>query len=374
MERLIRKILNYDANSATAEDRDEMCVTVAAISMFLLEKSGKYKDVDTMDIVHKPELKIGRGFYGDGKMELTDSIFRYNETILDDIAIIAHESCHKFQGYRIDDKYSLDVSNTLMFYPTSYDELLGALIDCNNLGDFKPNMNQSEIFSQNDDVRDVCLYFKSFYELQSFEMEANDFSVSVFKYIIESAKKMKLSEVEQSNFNRLVENFTKLNNYYNYRDYLIGLRQDKYCVKYIGTLIDNVRKCIFNEFPNLLKKSKNHTSFYLDNKDDFFNLYRLCLSLEVSFDENLARKIFNYLIVVQQNEDRDFLLFSLAFRSKFKISIKDEKLLRQFHANTKSDYKILSFEKLLSEKERIFAEREAIENDEFDKKYSFNFE
>ena len=366
MEKLIRKILNFDANSATAEDRDDMCVTIAAISMFLLDKSGKFQMPNNLAIVHRADIK--HGSYGCGEVNVNNKIFSTPEWFLEDITSVAHETCHRAQDYRVDGKENINSEKSIVYRMNYFNFLLYStiILEEPGLAPYIEMFGFEKTIESSKKLKDLKLFFRSFYDLQSFELEAVDFSISVVEYIIKTAYGMNLSDIEKSNLNIIEQNFETIEDYKQLINHLISLRQDKQYIKNIENIMSKLRLTTFYREPEFFDVffGKPHIEL-LDESKIYKILYLFNLSLDVGYDDKIAHDMFDFLVNVKQNINSEFLLVTLVLRTKIKLSEKEMTTFKEIF--DKSENFDISIESILKEKSRALAEREAIANGDFEK-------
>ena len=122
MERIVRKILNYDISSVTEEIRDELIANIAALSMFLLEKSNHF---DVPEGLRIESEKMSGGVYGDGLMKLSHVAFLDNvpHALANDITTLAHEVCHYAQEHSKNPSDNIISGRSFNYTPTRFEPL-----------------------------------------------------------------------------------------------------------------------------------------------------------------------------------------------------------------------------------------------------------
>ena len=378
MEKLIRSILNYSPESASNEDAEQMCATVAALSMFLLEKTKKFDIPNQLNIETVKDMFGGSFSQTLNLMHVSEDIFRGEyENFLNDITIMAHECCHFGQRYDIGGD-SAKSNGHMLVYDTNHFKLLMYYlikVEAPQLVDIIRDFGFETIVQFDENIRLMYDYFYSYYSLQSFEMEAEDFSVKVYKYIDDTAKKLQLNSKEKRNLDQMKILEPAIERLYKKREYLASLRQDKDFSSMMRVRVDTLVDLLLEQNPDYLKKLDQSSGLEIE-EDSLFDVITkiFCLALEISYNDKLARKIFTALCNAKQNNCRDFLLFNIALLTKIGLSEEDIKRLKEILLTTNLDIKGIDFDLLLLDKQRVMAERKAIDEGSYKNKYEFSFE
>ncbi len=204
----------------------------------------------------------------------------------------------------------------------------------------------------NEDLNVIRNYFHSYYELQSFEVEANNFSIEALKTFVKEAEKLKLTEKEEAvlkQYKASIDNLVK--SFSNYVDKLKCMRKNPKTRGKIEKLVQGVTDNIFEIMPNIFENDK-----IVSDSDHAALLVLLGQSLEISYDDKLAHQLFEYLIKKDNDEFRDNELLHLGIWTEIEFSETEK---NQFKAFVESSSYVgpLEYDVLLKEKERVIKER-----------------
>lgn len=359
MERIIKRILNYDINTATAKDRDELTADITAISLFLLGKTKHFEVPNHLDI--KSENMQG-GSYGDGLMLLSRTAFldKTQHAFANDVSTVAHEVCHYAQEHSNDSKDNIISGRSFNYLPDRFEPMFFFIVQFfypeyfNTLQMFGPRF----VADMNDDLAMFYDYFYSFYELQPYEVEANKFSVEVLKYIVKVGDKLDLTKKERANLEKFKESMPLLETF----DYKIErykkLRQDPKVHKKVVMTAINVLDQLFKHTDFLVSLNGKGGVQIGEESITRVVLDVACQYLELNFDEPFAKKVMEMLLSAKPNDVRDRYLFQLAFWTPYRFDSQEEKQIKEILATTNSDIKKLSYEEIMAEKQRVCSERE----------------
>ena len=353
MEKIIRTILNYDAENATENDRKMLIDAVMQLSLNMLAKDGRYNKLSKIDYTFSDEIRGGR--YGVSGLRLGSGIFCYGgEHYLNDLSVVAHEICHYAQD-NLADQSKLAKSDSRMICQSSHFFPLIVYILSTDYPEFMQYAEMfglNAVFGMNEDLQKIKNYFHSYYELQSFEIDANYFSIEFLKKFVEEAEKLNLSQKEQQTLkvykvsvDNLIKSFT------DYIEHLKSMRNNPKTRKKIEDLVQGVVDAAFKEMPNVfdvqeIDAESDHASF----------LVLLGQSLEIKYDDNLAHKMFDYLISKPSDEFRDNELLRLGILTQIELSEKEEKEFRTFVESSKH-LGGAKYDVLMNEKKRVCKER-----------------
>lgn len=358
MERVIRKILNNDVYDSSKEKRDELVANITALSMYLLEKSGHFEapnslDVETADIVG--------GEYGDKLMKISNNIFHdvRSNAFVNDIAIVAHEVCHFAQEYSRDKSRQITCGRNLVYAPDRFESLFYYIVQLS-----RPNLIQAYkmfgpkfILEMDRDLKDIYNYLFSFYQLQPFELEADDFSLELLKYIVKMSEKLELSSKENQNLQEIKSSLSLTNVQKQKILNLKRLRQDPKIVK-------KVRMSAIQVIQYLLANTNFRNELYQEGLEiELDSVTNIVLDvssqyLELNYDDDYAKAVMNMLFKAKPNVVRDRYIFQIGFFTEFKFTNEQEEQIREILTQTGIDVKKLSFEELMEEKKKVVSERE----------------
>ena len=294
MNNLIRKMLNYDAQTATKAQSEEMCAAVSAISMFLLDKTGNFDLPKNLDIKYSSDIRGGAS--GKGVVKLHSEIFRSPENFLNDISIVAHEITHIAQRHFKDKSKIIRNEDALVCKSNHYNilEYFIALVEFPQVRDIVQYYGVMAARDFSNELSDLHYYFKSFYDLQSFEIEANDFSIEVINFIIKLAHTLDLSPIEKRNLKSLEEGSKGVENFCAMQEYMKNLRQDDAYAKEVKRYIKDLRQYFNESEPELMTTIKSEKGVDFSTNQWYKNvILALCLSLEIDYDEELAHSLYN---------------------------------------------------------------------------------
>lgn len=355
--------MNYDAQSATDEERRQMCAAVSAISMFLLEKTGKFDLPENLDIKFNGEIQGGTS--SKGVVKLHNGIFGSPENFLNDISIVAHEITHIAQRHFKDKSKIIRNEDSLVCKSNHYSllEYFIALVEFPQLRDIIQYYGVMAASGFSDELNDLHYYFRSFYDLQSFEMEANNFSIDVVDYIIKSAHNLHLTPTEKRNLKALEEDSKAVKDFYDTQDYMKNLRcDDDYKIE-IKRYVKDLRQYFYESEPELMAAIKDEKC--VDISADAWArsiVMALCLSLEIDYDEELAHNLYNSMLNSKQSDARDSMLFELALWTKLNLPTTELEKLENIYNNSWQRTENSNFSAVLNDKKRVHAERNAIDN------------
>lgn len=356
MERIVRKILNYDISSVTEEIRDELIANIAALSMFLLEKSNHF---DVPEGLRIESEKMSGGVYGDGLMKLSHVAFLDNapHAFANDITTLAHEVCHYAQEHSKNAQDNIISGRSFNYTPERFDSMFFFIVQF-----FYPEyfgslqmVGPKVVADMNDELAMIYDYFFSFYELQPYEVEANKFSLEVFKYIIKIAERLELSEKEKKNLEKLKESMPYIDAYDFKIKHYKELRQDPKVVRMVRTASLKTVEQLFSctDFANTLNSEGAELK---EESIECVVLDTICQFLELNFDEKFAKRVMDMLLKAKPSDVRDRYLFQLAFWTTYQFSEKEEAQIKDILSKTNIDIKKLSYEEIMAEKRRVVLE------------------
>lgn len=359
MEKIVKKILNYDMPCSNVV-RDEMVANIVALALHMLDKTGKYEfPDDCVDIVYKKF----RGCVGktDENMQVhyRKDALKEPEYFFDDIMIIAHEICHVVQNYKKDDK----VKNVDLYYSTDdkFDPLLTKIIQICYSQHVKTLKKHGlyTVVEKSDEIKQINDYFKSFYYLQETEREAYEFQVEFMKNIFAIADKLSLTRIEKEKLNiykiksqqdiEFMEELIAKSKRFRMSDAVVN--KVKYCC-------EEVMRSIFNKNPNIFKDLTTLKNAELD--DIYEDLYDMVCILEISYNNDIAHKLFNGLIKSRMMYyDKAELMNELFGFTPIRLDDAQTSALKEImekynkHKKCKLIYDILSKDKLRVERENV---------------------
>lgn len=358
MERIIRNILNYDVYHSTEAQRDELAANITALSLFLLEKTDYFNVPNNIRVEN--EQMYGAS-YGDGLIKLSNYAFldTVEHAFANDITVLAHEACHYAQEYSKNDQDNVISGRDFNYVPDRFEPMFFFLVQFFYPDYFKAlqTLGPKFVADMNDELSMFYDYFYSFYELQPYEIEANKFSIELFKYIIKIAEKLDLTEKEKRNLETLKKSLPLIDTYDFKIDHYKKLRQDPSTVRKVRTgairVVERLFQCT-NFIEELYKEgveieSESITRTVLDV---------VCQCLELNYDDDLAKIVMKMLLSAKPNDVRDRYLFQLAFWTPYQFSEVEEKQIKEILSKTNIDIKKLSYEELLKEKKKVVNERE----------------
>ncbi len=313
MERIIRNILNYDVYHSTEAQRDELAANITALSLFLLEKTDYFNVPNNIRVEN--EQMYGAS-YGDGLIKLSNYAFldTVEHAFANDITVLAHEACHYAQEHSKNDQDNVISGRDFNYVPDRFEPMFFFLVQFFYPDYFKAlqTLGPKFVADMNDELSMFYDYFYSFYELQPYEIEANKFSIELFKYIIKIAEKLDLTEKEKRNLETLKKSLPLIDTYDFKIDHYKKLRQDPSTVRKVRTGAIRVLERLFqctNFVEELYKEgveieSESITRTVLDV---------VCQCLELNYDDDLAKTVMKMLLSAKPNDVRDRYLFQLAF-------------------------------------------------------------
>lgn len=373
MERIIRNILNFRPDNATDVERDSLTADILAASVYLLQKTGRFNPPNSLNAISR---EMVGGSFGNNTMYLSTNMFKSQSNYLNDLTILSHEACHLGQGYNVDESKNFSTQKNMICNSTHFSVLnyLIAIFQFPHTRSFIDMYGLDAVSSFYSGLNDLHLFFRSFYELQSFEMEANDFSLEFVKFIIKEAKKLNLSKREQEQLNYLIGGMKQTNAFYETRKKMISLRQNKSFLK----IMENY--CI-DAFDRLLKMSPEFCSAIKGNKaikisegtelDTAVNA--ACQIFEITYSEKYVSRLMDVLLKSPQNNNRDFYIFSLLCWTEYKPNKKQEEAIKNIFNSTKVEFGEIDYDMFIKEKNRIAEERRSIKQGNVGKISSFNF-
>ena len=353
MEKLIRTILNYDADNATENSRKTLIDAVMQLSLNMLAKDGKYNELSKIDYTFSNDVRGGR--YGVSGLRLGSGIFCYGgEHYLNDLSVVAHEICHYAQDNLVDQSTLAKSNSRIICQSSHFFPTLVYILSTNypEYMQYAGMFGLNAVFGMNEDLQKLKNYFHSYYELQSFEIDANNFSIEFLKKFVEEVEKLNLSQKEKqtlseykASVNKMIKSFT------DYVENLKYMRKNPKTRKKIENLVHGVVDAAFKEMPNVfdvqeIDKESDHASF----------LVLLGQSLEIKYDDNLAHRLFDYLINKPSDEFRDNELLRLGILTQIEFSEKEEKEFRAFVESSKH-LGGTNYDVLVNEKKRVCKER-----------------
>ncbi len=358
MERIVKQILNYNIDTATAKDRDELTANIAAISLFLLDKTKQFEVPNHLDI--KSEFMQG-GSYGDSLMLLSRIAFLDNSphAFANDVSTVVHEVCHYAQEHSNDSKDNIISGRSFNYLPDRFESMFFFIVQFFYPQEFNTlqMLGSRFVADRNEELAMFYDYFYSFYELQPYEVEANKFSIEVLKYIVKVGEKLDLTKKERANLEKFKESMPLLESYDYKIEHYKKLRQDPTVVRRVRGTAIKVLEVLFQktDFGYSLNKKgveigeESITRVVLDIA---------CQYLELNYDEDFAKKVMTMLLAAKPNDVRDRYLFQLGFWTEYQFDQQEEKQIREILATTNIDIKKLSYEEILAEKQRVVRERE----------------
>ncbi|MBR7172563.1 MAG: hypothetical protein IKD36_02090 [Clostridia bacterium] len=374
MERIIKSILNYDVRSSTKEKRDELTANITALSLFLLEKTNYF---DVPNHLKIESAKMGGGSYGEGLMKLSETAFLDStpHAFANDITNVAHEVCHYAQEHSKNASDNIISGRSFNYTPERFEPMFFFIVQF-----FYPKyfgtlqmLGPKIVADMNDDLAMFYDYFFSFYELQSYEVEANKFSVEVLKYIVQTADKMQLSEKERRNLQTIKESIPLVKTYDYKVEHYKKLRQDPRVVRKVRGAALKTLEQLFRctDFVDTLN---SEGAELIPDTISQVVLDVACQYLELNYDEQFAKHVMNMLLKAKPGEVRDRYLFQLAFWTPYNFNESEEKQIKDILSKTNIDIKKLSYEEIVSEKQRIVAEREDMMRNRHKPVREFKFE
>lgn len=374
MEKIIKNILNYDASTASDEERNKIGAEITALSMHLLNKSGYFEDLSELEI--KTINNYIGGSYGNGLIEVSENMFKDKQSFVNDITILTHEVCHYAQENCKDKSENIYAGKGLNCTPDHFDYLFLYILTYEK-PDLMPiirtyGINMARQFDE--DVNKLYLYFNSFYELQPFEVEANDFSLKVLKFIERTAQKMELSDKEKNNLQNLKSMLAQTKSFYDKREKMRMIHKNKDFVKKVKSSAVKVIGSYLHHKPEFYQMLDKSGVDICPNSDELNIINLSNLVLEFNYDDEFAKSLLNMLLEAKPSVYRDRCLFDLALWTKIDLSKEQEQKLRQIHEKTEVDIKSIDFDTLLKEKARVEKERELLTCGKRENVRKFDFE
>lgn len=374
MERIIRKILNYDVAHASNSERDEITASISALSMFLLDKTN-YFDVPAEFSVESDSME--GGVYGDGVMKVSHGIFQnpISHAFANDIAIVAHEVCHYAQENCKDVTQNIISGKSMNYLPDRFDSMFFFMVQF-----FKPELfntlqmvGPKFVAEMDEDLKIMYDYFYSFYELQPYEVEANNFSIEVLKYIVKVADKMELSDKEKRNLEELKRSMPYIKTYAEKIERYKKLRQDPQIVRTVRFVSKKVIEAFLarTDFANSLNK----TGVDLEKDSVLGTVVDVsCQFLELNYDDDYAKKIMKMLLRAKPSDVRDRFIFQIGFWTEFKFTEEQEKQVKEILSKTNININLLTYDQIMAEKNRVISEREDLMRKRNKPVRTFNFD
>lgn len=281
MEKIVRKILNYEPDESLKPERDEFMSNVIALALHLLSKKKKFNFPDNCaEVVFTKMNESNAGQYDSFNKHLNydNNIFMFGEDYTSDLPLLAHEVCHLAQDFS---NKKIDQKNMTYFQTEEFSALIPYLI----------KFNISKQILSNEEFKTMCDYFNSFYYLQEIEFEAFCFSVEFLNSIIKIADTMELNDKEKKTLfditydSNIVPFVDKLKHFKN-------IRKDKKVKNNVDLITNKFLASFFKKHPEWQKEFLN-SQF----EDDVpYTLFSCLLNiLTVNYNDKLAHEYFNLL-------------------------------------------------------------------------------
>lgn len=194
MEKNIKTILNYDADNATEHDRKILIDTVMELFLSMIAKDKRFNKLEKIDYTFSNDIRGGS--YGVSGLKLNSGIFGHGEEYyLNDLSVLFHELFHYAQDNFVDQSALAKSDSRMICVSTHFYSLILFILN----REYPEYMQYANIFGlktvfgMNEDLNKIRNYFHSYYELQSFEVEANKFSIDALKTFVRETEKLKLT-------------------------------------------------------------------------------------------------------------------------------------------------------------------------------------
>lgn len=342
MEKIVRKILNYNPDESLKPERNEFLANVIALALYLLGKKEKFNFPDNCaEVVFTKMNESNAGQYDSFKKQLVydNNIFMFGEEYTSDLPLLAHEVCHLAQDYS---NTKINQRNMIYFSTDEFSSLIQYLI----------KFNIKKKILSNEDFKTFCEYLNSFYYLQEIEFEAFCFCVEFLNSIINIADTMELNEVEKKTlfditYDSNIVPFTKKFMYFK------NIRKDK-------KVINNVKK-LTNEFlSDFFKKHPNWENEFLSSPIEHEVPYTIfcCLLniLTINYNDSLAHKYFDLLSKSNFDLKSQEMIF-LVQKTRIKLTKSEEIIFNKVIKDYNAKYDVeLSYDIIKLENQRVMNE------------------
>ena len=366
MEGVVRKILNVNPKTMSDEERSAFIDEVVALAVNLLGKTNEF-NIDMQSLAKLSDIDMTA--YGMNCSFDENTLFTVLNNLFIDLTAVAHRMCHYAQAFSVDE--------TKAFYPEKNTDAtytrFGALYEQFirwEISHFQDAIIKDG-FKKAADDNPACygLYntINSFVELQPFEMAANKFSYNFVRYIIEQAKKLELSDGEKKYLSFLEKSLSHHEAYYNGQ--IEKIKED------ISN--PNVQQCNITFSQKLLHDlpyfEPEFKKLFVDGEpiDILVNpeIYPLLMGVsalfELNYDTNNVNKFIDGLFRCDQTPERDELLIQTFVRTPYYLTGAQKEQFDQMLGTTQFYSKPVAFKELLSEKKRLEAIRQSIQNGTF---------
>ena len=312
----VNEIVNFNYNKFDLEEKQQLTAKVTALSLFLLEKKGKYQIPDGVRLFFDDEINSDACYMKKhiylGSKALVENRKNQASNYATHIENTAHEVCHL--GQDADNSLShtiiYDYNHFIhLLYHTITTELPNA-INCQTLDNF----------------------ILAFYYLQPHELEAKQFSIEVLEYIINHCDRSKVDKNKLDKLIRITDS-TK-SEFYEDAEMYINSINDKENRRQFINLAQAYKSQLFEQIPNFLEEVRTFkVRTYIDNDYDIFTqllstLYALINALEVDYDDKLANDLFDAIADSSIPPDKkQSLLYNIVAYTNFKPSTEQEKNL-----------------------------------------------
>jgi hypothetical protein len=346
----INDIVNFNFNNFNLEDKQQITAKITALSLFLLEKKGKYQIPDNARLYFDDEMNSDACYMKKhiylGSKALVENRKNHISNYATHIENTAHEACHLGQ----------DVDNSLSHR---------IIYDYNHFIHLLYHPITTELPNA-DNYQNLDNLIMAFYFLQPHELEAKQFSLEVFDYIINHCDRSKVNKNKLDKLIRITEN-NKSEFYVDTEMYIDSINDIENRRNFI-CLAQEYRSQLFEQIPNFLEEVRTFkVRTYIDNDYDIFTqlistLYALINTLEVDYDDKLANDLFDAIAYSSLPPDKkQTLLYNIVAYTNFTPSPEQEKYLT---------IRCLMSNNFMGTREDLYASKEktmAIINNLFDK-------
>jgi len=360
MERIVRKILNYDK----IESRDEFIADIVALSLQILDQKGIY-DSEGLNNLTVDTKDMEGGLSYQKSIEIDDNIFESDDKFLYSLAMLSHEVCHCAQSFKKENP-SKNGSHLLYNIEHFNDLLIHIMLRENpELLRFVELYGLDFVVMREPEYNYLYNYFKSFYSLQEIEKEAYEFGIEFVENVIKIAENMELNIEEKAVLNSLKCCAKRQSR--NLRegfDIMIDLRQDRRTVDLVRSRVEAVRRSFLDECPDYLEdlatmSEKDYNAKYSEILNP---IPLLALSLEISYDDELAHKLMNALLS-SQLKSKDFYIIDLPVYTDINLSEDEINGYKVIIEKWFRNYPGITYKTMMESKEILARDKEKYSSD-----------
>lgn len=309
----VNEIVNFNYNKFDLEEKQQLTAKVTALSLFLLEKKGKYQIPDDVRLSFDDEINSDACYMRKHIYLGSDALVENRKNQISNYAThienTAHEVCHL--GQDVDNS----LSHTIIYDYNHFIHLLYHTIT-------------TELPNASDNLT-LDNFILSFYYLQPHELEAKQFSIEVFEYIINHCDKSKVNKNKLDKLIRITES-TKSEFYEDTEMYIDSINDKQNRRQFIS--LAQAYKCqLFEQIPNFLEEVR--TFKVRTYNYDLFNqllstIFALINALEVDYDDKLANELFDAIAdSTIPTDKKQTILYNIVAYTNFKPSPEQEKYL-----------------------------------------------